>query len=136
MTQNHKIKRKLTVTNTLTPNTTPRMVQWVGDTKRIDDKPIQACAIYPVPTDEADELTLPVTEMMKKRQTLDGKSIDDWLRKQRMTNESLYRNQEVLDSDIMKLEFQMRHVMNRLRWLEVVVVCLVISFGGLLVCVL
>lgn len=136
MTQNHKIKRKLTVTNTLTPNTTPKMVQWVGDTKRIDDKPIQACAIYPVPTDEADELTLPVTEMMKKRQTLDGKSIDDWLRKQRMTNESLYRNQEVLDSDIMKLEFQMRHVMNRLRWLEVVVVCLVISFGGLLVCVL
>ena len=136
MTQNHKIKRKLTVTNTLTPNTTPKMVQWVGDTKRIDNKPIQACAIYPVPTDEADELTLPVTEMMKKRQTLDGKSIDDWLRKQRMTNESLYRNQEVLDSDIMKLEFQMRHVMNRLRWLEVVVVCLVISFGGLLVCVL
>lgn len=136
MTQNHKIKRKLTVTNTLTPNTTPRMVQWVGDTKRIDDKPIQACAIYPVPTDEADELTLPVTEMMKKRQTLDGKSIDDWLRKQRMTNESLYRNQEVLDSDIMKLEFQMRHVMNRLRWLEVVVVCLVIICGGLLVCVL
>ena len=136
MTQNHKIKRKLTVTNTLNPHTTPRMVQWVGDTKRIDDKPVQACAIYPVPTDEADELTLPVTEMMKKRQTLDGKSIDDWLRKQRMTNESLYRNQEVLDSDIMKLEFQMRHVMNRLRWLEVVVVCLVISFGGLLVCVL
>ena len=136
MTQNHKIKRKLTVTNTLTPNTTPKMAQWVGDTKRIDDKPVQACAIYPVPTDEADELTLPVTEMMKKRQTLDGKSIDDWLRKQRMTNESLYRNQEVLDSDIMKLEFQMRHVMNRLRWLEVVVVCLVISFGGLLVCVL
>ena len=136
MTQNHKIKRKLTVTNTLTPNTTPKMVQWVGDTKRIDNKPIQACAIYPVPTDEADELTLPVTEMMKKRQTLDGKSIDDWLRKQRMTNESLYRNQEVLDSDIMKLEFQMRHVMNRLRWLEVVVVCLVIICGGLLVCVL
>lgn len=136
MTQNHKIKRKLTVTNTLNPNTTPRMVQWVGDTKRIDDKPIQACAIYPVPTDEADELTLPVTEMMKKRQTLDGKSIDDWLRKQRMTNESLYRNQEVLDSDIMKVEFQMRHVMNRLRWLEVVVVCLVIICGGLLVCVL
>lgn len=136
MTQNHKIKRKLTVTNTLNPNTTPRTVQWVGDTKRIDDKPIQACATYPVPTDEADELTLPVTEMMKKRQTLDGKSIDDWLRKQRMTNESLYRNQEVLDSDIMKLEFQMRHLMNRLRWLEVVVVCLVISCGGLLVCVL
>ena len=136
MTQNHKIKRKLTVTNTLNPNTTPRMVQWVGDTKRIDDKPIQACATYPVPTDEADELTLPVTEMMKKRQTLDGKSIDDWLRKQRMTNESLYRNQEVLDSDIMKLEFQMRHVMNRLRWLEVVVVCLVISCGGLTLCVL
>lgn len=136
MTQNHKIKRKLTVTNTLNPNTTPKMVQWVGDTKRIDDKPIQACAIYPVPTDEADELTLPVTEMMKKRQTLDGKSIDDWLRKQRMTNESLYRNQEVLDSDIMKLEFQMRHVMNRLRWLEVVVVCLVIICGGLILCVL
>lgn len=136
MTQNHKIKRKLTVTNTLNPNTTPRMAHWVGDTKRIDDKPIQACAIYPVPTDEADELTLPVTEMMKKRQTLDGKSIDDWLRKQRMTNESLYRNQEVLDSDIMKLEFQMRHVMNRLRWLEVVVVCLVIICGGLILCVL
>ena len=136
MTQNHKIKRKLTVTNTLNPNTTPRMAHWVGDTKRIDDKPIQACAIYPVPTDEADELTLPVTEMMKKRQTLDGKSIDDWLRKQRMTNESLYRNQEVLDSDIMKLEFQMRHVMNRLRWLEVVVVCLVIICGGLTLCVL
>ena len=136
MTQNHKIKRKLTVTNTLNPNTTPRMVQWVGDTKRIDNKPIQACATYPVPTDEADELTLPVTEMMKKRQTLDGKSIDDWLRKQRMTNESLYRNQEVLDSDIMKLEFQMRHVMNRLRWLEVVVVCLVIICGGLTLCVL
>ena len=124
------------MTNTLTPNTTPRMVKWAGDTKRIDNKPIQACATYPVPTDEADELTLPVTEMMKKRQTLDGKSIDDWLRKQRMTNESLYRNQEVLDSDIMKLEFQMRHVMNRLRWLEVVVVCLVIICGGLLVCVL
>ena len=124
------------MTNTLTPNTTPRMVQWVDHTKRIDDKPIQACAIYPVPTDEADELTLPVTEMMKKRQTLDGKSIDDWLRKQRMTNESLYRNQEVLDSDIMKLEFQMRHVMNRLRWLEVVVVCLVIICGGLTLCVL
>lgn len=136
MTQNHKIKRKLTVTNTLNPNTTSRMVHWVGDTKRIDDKPVKPCAIYPVPTDEADELTLPVTEMMKKRQTLDGKSIDDWLRKQRMTNESLYRNQEVLDSDIMKLEFQMRHVMNRLRWLEVVVVCLVISCGGLTLCVL
>ena len=124
------------MTNTLNPNTTPRMVQWVGDTKRIDDKPLKPCATYPVPTDEADELTLPVTEMMKKRQTLDGKSIDDWLRKQRMTNESLYRNQEVLDSDIMKLEFQMRHVMNRLRWLEVVVVCLVISCGGLTLCVL
>lgn len=134
MTQNHKIKRKLTVTNTLNPNTTPRMVQWVGDTKRIDDKPIQACAIYPVPTDEDSEF--PHLQAPKKRVPKDGKSIDDWLRKQRMTNESLYRNQEVLDSDIMKLEFQMRHVMNRLRWLEVVVVCLVISCGGLLVCVL
>ena len=134
MTQNHKIKRKLTVTNTLTPNTTPKMGQWVGDTKRIDNKPIQACAIYPVPTDEDSEfphLAAPVRRVPK-----DGKSIDDWLRKQRMTNESLYRNQEVLDSDIMKLEFQMRHVMNRLRWLEVVVVCLVISCGGLTLCVL
>lgn len=122
------------MTNTLTPNTTPRMAQWVGDTKRIDDKPIQACAIYPVPTDEDSEF--PHLQAPKKRVPKDGKSIDDWLRKQRMTNESLYRNQEVLDSDIMKLEFQMRHVMNRLRWLEVVVVCLVIICGGLLVCVL
>ena len=122
------------MTNTLNPNTTPRMVQWVGDTKRIDDKPLKPCAIYPVPTDEDSEF--PHLQAPKKRVPKDGKSIDDWLRKQRMTNESLYRNQEVLDSDIMKLEFQLRHVMNRLRWLEVVVVCLVIICGGLTLCVL
>ena len=124
------------MTDTLNPNTAPRMVQWVGETKKIDDKPIQPCAIYPAATDEADELTLPVTEMKKKRQTLDGKSIEDWLRKQRMTNESLYRNQEILDSDIIRLEAQMRNVQGRMQWLEVAVLCLVISCGGLLVCVL
>lgn len=114
---------------------TPEIIEFANNvTKQKEVAAKASCPLYPQPIDEHNDY--PNLRATTKRVPNDGKSIDDWLLKQRMTNESLYRNQEVLDSDIIRLEAQMRNVQGRMRWLEVAVVCLVISCGGLTLCLL
>lgn len=91
------------------------------------------CTIYPAVIDE------PITPQAKgraKRKPADGKSIEAWLFKQQMSNENLYRQQQVHDSEIISLESEMRKVEGQIVWLQGAVIALMAMCGGLTLCLI
>ena len=97
------------------------------------------CSLYPAPVTE--EPTTPIAKGQVEREIIkrkpnDGKSIEAWLLKQRMSNDNLYRQQQVHDSDIIRLECKMRKVESRMALLEGAVVALMAICGGLLACLI
>lgn len=93
------------------------------------------CNLYPVMA--TDEPTTPMAKGRAERlhrQAGVSTPTEAWLLNQPMKAENIYRQQQLHDRDIQRLEQQVRLLKADMVWLKVVAVVLIFACGGLVSC--